>query len=348
MRQRAVSSSSQEALGQRQQKVRPVPPPLSTSASTPSLPAINKLSPEKSAAGLLSTEKICSKKWTTEQRRLLHQQRERAWLQRKAKHRCLDFSDAERAALRRYFDALAEGRPRIRSDKLENMLISLGLAETREEVADIVDKVDGDGSRELDFEEYLEMVRTRADSDIFLVFKAMMEGTLGDQNLDFQTVISSYRRTLILDATGARRVSGEQQELGYKILNNFASLQRSRHSEAAAAIEAKGESPTSASLMAASTTLPFDNNGQRWMGGPLGIMWRGVCHEERLVSSRPSSVEGKSKSRRTLQRPMSPKEVVQGIVKVKTSMRMQSRRGTVIIGAPELEGLVGKDEALLE
>uniref|UniRef100_A0A7S1SC19 Uncharacterized protein n=1 Tax=Alexandrium catenella TaxID=2925 RepID=A0A7S1SC19_ALECA len=184
----------------------------------------------------------------------------------------------------------------------------------------------------------MELVGTRAGSDIFLVFKAMMEGSLGDPNLNFQTVISSCRRTLFLDATGARGVGSDQQELGYKILTNFATLQRSRHAEVAAEYEAEGESPTSASRMAASKTLPFEQSEQAYNGGSLGIMWRGVCHDERLVNSRPSSVEGGHKSRRALQRPMSPREVVQGIVKARPSMRMKSRCGTVVVGAPELDG----------
>lgn len=331
-----MPASPQQPLGQRQRHASALLPPLRQSGSTPSMPSIGSFSPSKSTSSLPSLDCICSKKWTTEQKRLLHQRRERAWLQRKAKHRYIDFSDGERAALRRYFDALAEGGQRVPLDRLENMLISLGLAETREEVAGIVDRVDGDGSRELDFEEYLEIVRTRADSDIFLVFKAMMEGTLGDPNLNFQTVISSYRRTLILDATGARGVSSEQRELGYKILNNFAALQRSRFADVAAGIEAGGESPISAAQIAADTTLPFDHSNEQRMGGPLRIMWRGVCDDERIVSSRPSSDEGKSRSRRTLQRPMSPKEVVEGIVKGRPSLRMKSHQGTVIVRAPEL------------
>mmetsp|Transcript_109639 Transcript_109639/g.338448 ORF Transcript_109639/g.338448 Transcript_109639/m.338448 type:complete len:363 (+) Transcript_109639:121-1209(+) len=335
---------AEEPPGQRRRHATPTLPALRQSASTPALPSAKKAHPASSCPPLPHPGLISSKKWTSEHKRLLHEHRERAWLQKKAKHRCVDFSDAERAALRRYFDALAGGRPRIAIDKLEDMLISLGLAETRQEVAGIVDKVDGDGSRELDFEEYMELIRSKADSDIFLVFKAMMEGSLGDQSLNFQTVLSAYRRTLILDATGARGVGSEQRDLGQKILNNFAELQRSRHADAMAAAEAeaaesqaKGESATSAARTTTVTKLPFDNAGISWMGGQLRILWRGVCHDERLVSSRPSSLEGKRHSGRSLQRPMSPTEVVQGIVKARPSLPslgIRSRCGTVVVGAP--------------
>merc|ERR1712129_509411 len=170
-----------------------------------------------------------SKTWTTPQQRLLHQHRERQWLRRKAKHRYLDFSDSELVELKRYFDCLTEGEPRVKLDKMEDMLISLGLAETRAEVAGIVDLVDSESGGEIDFEEYLDILKVRGGSDIVDVFKTMTDGRLGDPNLNFQTVISACRRAAIFDAIGSNGGSAEQQELGCRILGNFAALQRSRH-----------------------------------------------------------------------------------------------------------------------
>merc|ERR1712014_53962 len=119
----------------------------------------------------------------------------------------------------------------------------------------------------------------------------MMEGTLGDKNLNFQTVISSYRRSLILDATGSRSIHAEDQELGSKILNNFAALQRSRHAEAFAEAENRGVTGSLATQVASKTALPFDTSGNAPVGG-LEMLWRGVCHEQGLVSSRPASADG--------------------------------------------------------
>merc|ERR1719401_2679521 len=130
-------------------------------------------------------------------------------------------------------------------DRLETMLISLGLASTRKEVKEIVDKIDDNGNGELDFDEYLELFRRQNDSQIFKVFKAMMEGKLGDRNLNFQTVISTYRRQLFLDATGARtnrqvRIPSDYVtediplEHSVQVLQNFARMQNLRYNEAAA------------------------------------------------------------------------------------------------------------------
>jgi len=154
---------------------------------------------------------MLSRAWTTERRRLLHERRQRQWLRSKAKHGYVDFSDAERAELRRYFDALAEDNQRIRLESLEDLFISLGAADTRDEVLKLVAELDEDNNGELDFEEYLEIVRNWTNANItqarlraakapgeyeevaaaakraketterLKVFMAMMQGKLGDQ-----------------------------------------------------------------------------------------------------------------------------------------------------------------------
>lgn len=263
---------------------------------------------------------------------MLHQRRQGHWLRGKAKHGYIDFSDQEKIELRRYFNALAELNDRIPLQLLENMLISLGLAETRQDVAEIVEAVSSIPG-ELDFEEYLEIVRNQTDSHIVQVFKAMMEGKLGDQNLNFQTVLSTYRRKLMLDATGARSAPGEQQELGFKILENFAALQRSRHAEAVALAET-GSFDLNASALAA-MALPFEGKPESAVG-PLEMLWRSVCREHGLDSSRPASADGRH--RRTVEKPQTPEAVIQGIVKApfrkKTGMRPNQ---TIVIQAPALE-----------
>lgn len=284
-------------------------------------------------------EGIYSRRWAGENQRLLHQQRERQWLRTKGKHSYIDFSDVERAELRRYFDALATSSKRIGMDRLENMLISLGLASTRKEVRKIVDAIDSNGNGELDFEEYLEIFRTRTDSEIFQVFKAMMEGRLGDRNLNFQTVISTYRRNLFMDATGATTMrpvrlpsDNVPAEQGAKILQNFSALQRSRYIEAEAAFEAGGP-PVDKYV------LPFNPTGSVPPGG-LGMVWRGVTAEYSLVSSRPSSAD---RSRRTLGTPLSPRTVLEDIVKVSKPKKKTCGYGsTIVIYAPALEEGAGR------
>lgn len=139
-----------------------------------------------------------------EYERVLHQTRERRWMRFRGKHGCIDFTDEERFELRRYFDSLDKnGSGSIGVAELEETLISLGLADTRQDVLAFVAAVDEDDSGRLDFEEYLTIIRIgEADSAIFQVFKAMMNGKLGDKNLNFPNVISTYRRKVLLDAIG--------------------------------------------------------------------------------------------------------------------------------------------------
>ena len=145
---------------------------------------------------------------------------------RKHKHQFLDFSPQERVELRRYFDELAGTNGKISLEQLETMLISLGLAENPREVRFLADQVDDLKVGELDFEQFLELVLRRTDSNLVTVFMQMASGKLGNSNLNFKTLISAYRRQLFLDASGAG-TSGRQQ-LGGKILQSFADLQRNR------------------------------------------------------------------------------------------------------------------------
>jgi hypothetical protein len=164
------------------------------------------------------------------------------------------------------------------------MLISLGLASSRNEVKEEFDKIDTNGNGELDFDEYLELFKRRKDSQMSTMFKLMMDGKLGDRNLNFQTVISQYRRQLVLDASGARtnrqlHLHSDYQELpkdhSVQVTANFAHLQRSRFLEAS----------TDADKRAIST----DPDVMTWElpggvpPGSLGKLWRSVARERNLL-----------------------------------------------------------------
>lgn len=192
---------------------------LRPATSAPSLPTIRDL------------DKVYSKRWTTETKRYLHQHKQRRWLELKHKHQHMDFSSEEQAALRTQFDALAGNNGRVCMRQLENLLISLGLADDPTDVAALVDKIDDLHTGELDFNQFSELVRTRSDSTTLKVFKDMMDGKLGDWNLNFQTVLSEYRRHRILEAAGSRPASDERKEFGSRVLQNFAALQRRRFKE---------------------------------------------------------------------------------------------------------------------
>jgi len=324
-----------------------VPGPVQRSmSSSVSLPDIHR--PKLQTSPLKG---IHGRQWTTENRRLLHEMRERSWLKQQGKHAMVDFSERERKELRTYFEAIAEAEPtspkkqgRIRVDRLEDMLISLGLAGNRREVGEIVRAIDDKGSGELDFEQYLTIVRTIAGPAIFTVFKAMIDGKLGDANLHFRTVISSYRRRMIMDATGVRCPSKSapllvpqadleqdktrkqedvwtRKKRGKRILDNFANLQKVRYDKG----EKRGERGE-----AGEDSMPWAGSGFVPTGG-MQMLWHTVCAENNLVPSRPTSAD-----KRALEPPRSPRDIIQSIVSAST--KRPSRRGTLIIAAPDTDG----------
>lgn len=325
------------AADRRNSSTAPGPVLKSKSSSTPTLPPIHRPN-----AQIAPSQGIYGRNWNVEHRRLLHEGRERAWLRQQGKHAMVDFSPQERQELRRYFEAIAEvetdskGRKqrRIRVDRLEDMLISLGLAGNRREVDEIVKAIDDKESGELDFEQYLTIVRTHADGAIFQVFKAMIDGKLGDKNLNFRTVISGYRRGMIMDATGARlnQVPGESEpdkmrkqendavkKRGTRILNNFANLQKSRFDRG----EKRGDRGERGE-----DSMPFDGSGFVPTGG-MQMLWHTVCQEHSLVPSRPASAD-----KRTLEPPRSPSDIVKSIVQA-NKKKNSHRKGTLVIGAPD-------------
>jgi hypothetical protein len=262
----------------------------------------------------------------------------------------IDFSEQERSELRQYFNAIAEvetapgKQRRVRVDRLEDMLISLGLAANRFEVEKIVKEIDDEGSGELDFEQFLMIVsRKGAHPAIFQVFKAMIDGDLGDRNLNFRTVISGARRAMIMDATGANDydfavnvkppVCAEEaeaqglkkqelqvsQKRGKRILENFANLQKTRFERGQKRGD-RGERGEDG--------MPFDGSGFVPTGN-MHMLWHTVCQEHNLVPSRPASAD-----KRTLEPPRSPRDIIASIVQG-NSKRTLKKKGTLVIGAPD-------------
>ena len=87
----------------------------------------------------------------------IYKRDQKKWLQKQGKHHLFKFTDQELRELKRYFEHLDDdGGGSIGIEELETPLISLGIAKSREEVQDIVDKVDEDG--DIFFEEFLQIL----------------------------------------------------------------------------------------------------------------------------------------------------------------------------------------------
>jgi len=70
------------------------------------------------------------------------------------------YSNDQIELLRKYFNQLdVDGSGTISPSEIEETLISLGLARSREDVEEIIGEIDQKGSGELDFEEFLTMLK---------------------------------------------------------------------------------------------------------------------------------------------------------------------------------------------
>jgi hypothetical protein len=181
----------------------------------------------------------------------------RSWLKKRGKQHCIDFDDEELRQLRNYFNSLDDdGSGAIGVDELEDPLIALGLVENRQQVASIVAMVDEDGSQQIEFDEFLSIIKggnTKSSGSqkeesvpsptkkkqteivaatketvsgsqaIFDFFKKLTSGELKvdseDKIIPFSIFISTYRRKKILDAMMGK--TPKEREEGTRILNNY-------------------------------------------------------------------------------------------------------------------------------
>eukprot|EP00439_Symbiodinium_sp_Y106_P059341 s565_g8.t1 len=313
-------------------------PSLHRSASDSAVTAVKKLSPA-----------VYGKRWASDT--WMHQT---SWLEQTQRTRFVDFTAEERAEFRNYFDHLKGSNgllldcppgtkwcvwavgflcERIRGEVIEDMLIALGVVNTQDEVSGLIDKIDDQKTRELDFEQFLELITVRNDSKTIRVFREMLEarwlshgvnplmveGKLGDRNLNFQTVLSQYRRQRLLDGSGCmERCSPEQRELGCKVLKNFTELTRNRN---------RRRNPRDEVL----DLLDEEEKEEACLGG-MKTLWRGLCTEHNLTPSRPTSRS------RVLERPKSPTEIMAQFHEAdQASRKRHTTTQTIVVMAPALQ-----------
>lgn len=158
--------------------------------------------------------------------RLLLENAQRHWLRTHGKNEFIDFDDEERRMLKGYFSSMAsDGSGSIGIQELEEALVAFGLAENRHDVQRLMSAVDDDGSGLIEFNEFLAIVRDGYNDAICHVFKQMMAGQLGDKNLSFSMLASTYRRRMLLDAMMAP-AGAPSQERGKRIMRAFATQMR--------------------------------------------------------------------------------------------------------------------------
>ena len=115
-----------------------------------------------------------------------------------------------------------DGSGSIGIEELEEPLIGLGFADTRDEVQEMVDAVDEDRSGQIEFTEFLSIIKNSDGNEkmgkINKFFKDMTSGQLAGKDLSFNLLVQKMRRDYLMDAI----MSGDskKKEFGEKILRN--------------------------------------------------------------------------------------------------------------------------------
>lgn len=122
---------------------------------------------------------------------------------------------------------------------MEDPLIALGLVDNRQQVQSIVQSVDDDGSEQIEFTEFLKIIKggsksakersvpkqEREDNNgaIHQFFKDLTSGKMqvkGNENVPFSLFITSHRRKQILNSM-MENDNDQKKKDGEKILNNY-------------------------------------------------------------------------------------------------------------------------------
>lgn len=110
-------------------------------------------------------------------------------------------------------------------------MIALGLVESRQQVQQIVQLVDEDGSEKIEFGEFLSIIKGGSGQQkdganetgaIYNFFKKLTAGDFKlekNENAPFQLFISGWRRKMILDSMMA--TDDVKRKQGEKILENY-------------------------------------------------------------------------------------------------------------------------------
>lgn len=158
----------------------------------------------------------------------LQQHENREWMKKRGKSQYIDFDNAQRSKLKKVFKELDKDHSgALDVDELYEPLLALGLVESRQEVQELVNKVDSDCSGIIEFEEFLNVLKnaktTNGGNTLIQFFKDLTDGKIfgNFQDLPFQLLLSGRRRELMMQSYLAK--SNGTKEKGYKVLNAFAS-----------------------------------------------------------------------------------------------------------------------------
>ena len=97
-----------------------------------------------------------------------------------------------------------DGGGSIGIEELENPLIGLGFAECKEEIQLMVDEIDKDGSGQIEFDEFLLLLKNTSTSEntakIKQFFVDLANGNMLTDGVSFNTIVQQIRRAYMMDA----------------------------------------------------------------------------------------------------------------------------------------------------
>ena len=132
-----------------------------------------------------------------------------------------------------YYDDMlqinADGEDGMGVDQLIEPFISLGLAYSKEEVNELIESVDEDGSKRIEFDEFLDIIhnkskiKTESNKKITNFFKSLANNDFSSaknnlSHFSFKTVMNILRRENLLKAFNGKE---EDKEDGMKILKAY-------------------------------------------------------------------------------------------------------------------------------
>lgn len=129
--------------------------------------------------------------------------------------------------LKECFNHLDEdGSGSVGINELENPLIGLGFAETRQDILDMISSVDEDGSGQIEFEEFLQIIKNSdansKNAKINKFFKDMSSGKLGGKDLNFSVFVNNIKRKYMLAHFLSKKK--EEKKYGDRIFKNMSEL----------------------------------------------------------------------------------------------------------------------------
>ena len=111
-----------------------------------------------------------------------------------------------------------DGGGSIGADELHDPLIGLGFADSMEQVDKMVSDVDDDQSGQIEFPEFLKIIKAKQDGDaeqesrLAGFFKDLIGGKLGKQQVSFPTFVSQMKRKYLMDAVSVRSPDGDSKK----------------------------------------------------------------------------------------------------------------------------------------